>query len=105
MGISSQIGRPYLRSMSIILLVTKETSGHGPIPVGHYSIGPTTRPGGAKRRLMPNPVPRYDFELHGCSNPQICSDGCIAATTNATRDHLNSDLNLEEGRNTLEVIP
>jgi RHS repeat-associated protein len=61
-------------------------SNHGPIPVGNYNIGPITKPGGSRRRLTPDPVGRFGFELHGCPNPATCSDGCIGATTNADRD-------------------
>jgi RHS repeat-associated protein len=78
---------------------------HGPIPVGTYSIGAITRPGGSRRRLTPDPVGRTNLELHGCKNPATCSDGCIGATTNADRDLLNRDLSLEEGQNTLTVVP
>jgi len=78
---------------------------HGPIPVGTYSIGAITRPGGSRRRLTPDPVGRTNLELHGCPNPATCSDGCIGATTNADRDLLNRDLSLEEGQNTLTVVP
>ena len=81
-------------------------SYHGPIPVDTYSIGGITKPGGSRRRLTP-PVPngRTDLELHGCKYPATCSDGCIGATTNADRDLLNKDLSLEEGHNTLTVVP
>jgi hypothetical protein len=78
---------------------------HGPIPVGTYNIGGITVPGGSMRRLTPDPAGRSNLELHGCPNPATCSDGCIGATTNADRDLLNQDLSLEEGRNTLTVIP
>ncbi|HXS29059.1 MAG TPA: RHS repeat-associated core domain-containing protein, partial [Steroidobacteraceae bacterium] len=78
---------------------------HGPIPVGGYNIGPITKPGGSRRRLTPDPVGRTNLELHGCPNPAKCSDGCIGATTNADRDLLNFLLGLEEGYNTLTVLP
>jgi hypothetical protein len=51
------------------------------------------------------PNGRSDLELHGCKNPATCSLGCIGATTNADRDLLNKDLGLEEGHNTLTVVP
>ena len=79
---------------------------HGPIPVGTYAIGPITKPGGSRRRLTPDaPVGRTDLELHGCPNPATCSEGCIGATTNPVRDLLNKDLSLEEGHDTLTVVP
>lgn len=82
---------------------------HGPIPVGLYTIGAPTRPGGFRRRLFPEPMNqmfgRDSFELHGCPNPATCSEGCIGATTNAVRNLLNKDLSLEEGLNTLTVVP
>jgi uncharacterized protein RhaS with RHS repeats len=83
-----------------------DVSDHGPIPVGAYSIGGITKPGGSRRRLTPpTPNGRTDLELHGCRNPATCSEGCIGATTNADRDLLNKDLSLEEGHNTLTVVP
>jgi hypothetical protein len=82
---------------------------HGPIPVGLYTIGMPTTPGGYRRRLSPLPLNqmfgRSSFELHGCPNPATCSEGCIGATTNAVRNQLNKDLGLEEGLNTLTVVP
>jgi RHS repeat-associated protein len=80
-------------------------ANHGPIPVGTYAIGGITSPGGSRRRLTPDPVGRTNLELHGCPNPATCSDGCIGATTNADSDLLNQDLSLEEGQNTLTVVP
>ena len=43
------------------------------------------------------------FQLHGCSDPKRCSDGCVAATTNAAWDRLNNLLHREEGANKLHV--
>lgn len=84
-------------------------SFHGPIPIGDYTIGAPTTPGGFRRNLIPDPsnqmLNRNGFQLHGCPNPATCSEGCIGATTNAVRDLLNKDLSLEEGRNTLMVLP
>jgi RHS repeat-associated protein len=84
-------------------------SNHGPIPVGTYTIGGITLPFGSRRNLAPSPdnqmFGRWGFQLHGCPNPATCSDGCVAATTNADRDLLNQDLSLEEGHNTLTVVP
>jgi uncharacterized protein RhaS with RHS repeats len=78
---------------------------HGPIPVGIYAIGPVTKPGGYRRRLTPDPVGRTNLELHGCPNPVKCSDGCIGGTDPAEVILLNKDLGLEEGHNTLTVVP
>ncbi len=82
---------------------------HGPIPAGIYTIGPPTTPGGYRRNLTPNlnnrMFTRNSFQLHGCPNPATCSEGCIGATSNAVRDLLNADLSLEEGQNTLTVLP
>jgi hypothetical protein len=82
---------------------------HGPIPVGSYTIGGLTSPGGSRRNLIPDPsnqmFGRNAFQLHGCPNPATCSEGCIGATSNAVRDLLNQDLSLEEGQNTLTVVP
>jgi uncharacterized protein RhaS with RHS repeats len=82
---------------------------HGPIPIGGYTIGGLTSPGGSRRPLTPDPSNqmhgRDGFQMHGCPNPATCSDGCVAATTNADRDSLNYDLSLEEGLNHLVVVP
>lgn len=82
---------------------------HGPIPVGSYAIAAPRTLGGARRDLLPDPLNqmfgRDSFQLHGCSNPATCSEGCVASTTNSVRDLLNRLLSLEEGRNRLAVIP
>jgi hypothetical protein len=81
---------------------------HGPIPTGDYTIGPK-RTNSSRRNLSPangnNMHGRNAFQIHGCSNPATCSEGCIAATTNRTRDSLNDLLSREEGDNTLRVVP
>ena len=87
-------------------------SRHGPIPTGRYTIT-AQKPNSARRPLIPDPSfvgprvggNRTDFQIHGCGNPAKCSEGCIAATTNADRDLLNEILSLEEGYNTLLVLP
>ncbi|MBI5196646.1 MAG: DUF2778 domain-containing protein [Nitrospirae bacterium] len=80
----------------------------GPIPPGNYTIGPQ-RPNSSRRNLIPDPTnnmqDRNNFQIHGCGNPNTCSQGCIAATTNVTRDRLNSLLSQEEGNNILHVVP
>jgi hypothetical protein len=48
---------------------------------------------------------RFAFQTHGCGDPATCSDGCIAFTTNADRDEFNENMSLEEGQNTLTVVP
>ena len=82
-------------------------SNHGPIPVGDYTIGPQIS--GGRRNLVPDPSNqmsnRFGFQTHGCSDPETCSIGCIAATTNQTRDQFNQNMSLEEGNNSLTVIP
>jgi RHS repeat-associated protein len=83
-------------------------SFHGPLPVGDYTIG-KQRPGSSRRNLTPHFLNqmfnRGYFQIHGCANPQTCSEGCIAATTNADRDRFNSLMALEEGNNILYVRP
>ncbi len=80
----------------------------GPIPPGDYTIGPQ-RPNSSRRDLIPDPnnnmQGRDSFQIHGCGNSATCSQGCIAATTNNTRDRLNNLLSQEEGNNTLHVVP
>ena len=82
-------------------------SFRGPIPTGEYTIGSMNSRG--RRNLTPlgfnNMQGRDHFQIHGCGNRDRCSAGCIAATTNATRDRLNALLSLEEGNNTLTVEP
>gem|GEM_PF-3407798 len=83
-------------------------SDHGPLPTGDYSVGPQHK-GSSRRDLKPgNPGQmggRFGMQVHGCGNPQTCSDGCIAATTNKVRDRFNLLMGLEEGRNTMHVTP
>lgn len=83
-------------------------SDHGPLPVGTYAIGPQL-PGSSRRNLTPQPgtqmFGRFAMQVHGCGNPATCSNGCIAATTNAVRDEFNQKMGLEEGQNTLTVTP
>ncbi|MFM6928982.1 MAG: tlde1 domain-containing protein [Bdellovibrio sp.] len=81
----------------------------GPLPVGSYSVGPMN-PGSKRRNLTPLPGTDLGnrtggFQTHGCSNPSTCSNGCIAATTNGDRDLLNFIFGLEEGNNTINVVP
>ena len=83
-------------------------SWQGPIPTGTYSIGPLRflLSVAGRRNLTPSqPNGRSDLEIHGCANPSRCSEGCIGATTNRDRNLLNYDLGLEEGFNTLTVLP
>ena len=81
---------------------------HGPLPVGDYTIGPQ-RPGSSRRDLtryiLNEMFSRGYFQVHGCKDPSSCSEGCIAATTNATRDRFNLLMSLEEGNNILHVQP
>ena len=81
---------------------------HGPLPQGDYTIG-RQRPGSSRRDLTPDPrndmQDRDSMQLHGCRDPSTCSDGCIAAKKNTTRDEINRDLHQEEGRNRLHVVP
>jgi len=90
-----------------------DVSDQGPLPVGDYDVGPQY-PGSARRPLDPlgtsifGPIPRTrrsGFQTHGCRNSATCSNGCVAATTNATRDSLNRTLATEEGHNMLHVVP
>jgi RHS repeat-associated protein len=80
---------------------------HGPLPIGDYTIG-RQRAGSSRRSLAPDSATaalgRDSFQLHGCSDPSRCSDGCVAATTNKTRDTLNNLLHREEGANRLHVV-
>ncbi len=83
---------------------------HGPIPTGTYTIGPPLpAPHNLRRWLTPDPANtmfgRSGFQTHGCGDPATCSEGCIAATTNAVRDEFNRLMALEEGQNTLTVQP
>jgi Protein of unknown function (DUF2778) len=79
----------------------------GPLPATQYSIGP--QHGLSRRDLTPtDPTQmgkRNGMQLHGCTNSATCSNGCIGATSNAIRDQLNRILGLEEGHNTLLVVP
>ena len=74
----------------------------------NYSIGPALDALG-RRDLTPlDPKQmgnRKGMQLHGCNHPESCSEGCIAAIPNAVRDRLNHLLHLEEGHNTLQVVP
>jgi RHS repeat-associated protein len=87
-----------------------DVSDHGPIPPGFYRVEPK-KPNSSRRPLTPDPNTkknmhgRFAFQTHGCSNPATCSNGCIAATDNSTRDALNDALAKEEGRNDLVVVP
>jgi RHS repeat-associated protein len=85
-----------------------DRQNHGPLPTGQYSMGAQRR-NSSRRPLTPNAQTdmhdRDSMQTHGCTDPATCSEGCIAATTNATRDELNRILSLEEGRNTLTVVP
>ncbi|AZZ36484.1 hypothetical protein CIK05_06665 [Bdellovibrio sp. qaytius] len=80
----------------------------GPIPAGSFNVGGQAS-NSSRRNLTPQTGTdlggRNSFQIHGCSNPATCSDGCIAATTNATRDELNRIFGLEEGHNTITVVP
>ena len=81
---------------------------HGPLPTGDYSVGPQHK-GSSRRDLSPlqgtRMAGRFGMQVHGCGNPQTCSDGCIAATKNKVRDQFNSFMGLEEGHNTMHVTP
>ena len=83
-------------------------SDSGPLPVNDYSIGRQRR-GSSRRDLTPSDTSkmfdRFAMQIHGCSNTKTCSNGCIAATSNKVRDEFNSAMSLEEGRNTLHVVP
>jgi uncharacterized protein RhaS with RHS repeats len=85
-----------------------DQANHGPTPPGQYSVGPQRR-NSSRRNLTPNAGNqmhnRNAFQTHGCTDPATCSNGCIAAMDNATRDELNRILSLEEGRNSMTVIP
>jgi RHS repeat-associated protein len=77
----------------------------GPIPPRPYKIGDRLTPGGHRRRLTPNPSNgRWGFQTHGCGNPNTCSNGCVAATDNNTRDLFDDLMDLEDN-NTLVVEP
>jgi RHS repeat-associated protein len=86
----------------------------GPLPTGDYSIGNLRSPEGHRRDLLPRPgnnmcapplaTPRDLMQTHGCDDPATCSEGCIAATDNATRDLFDQLMALESG-NTLTVVP
>lgn len=84
---------------------------HGPVVPGSYGIG-AQRAGSSRRNLDPSPqtqqtlnaISRGAFQTHGCSDPATCSNGCIAATTNATRDEFNRLMSLETD-NSLQVVP
>jgi RHS repeat-associated protein len=80
----------------------------GPLPTGTYKIE-QQRPSSSRRDLTPSPgntmFGRFAFQVHGCRNPASCSEGCIAATTNQVRDEFNRLMSLEEGNNTLTVVP
>jgi RHS repeat-associated protein len=82
-------------------------AGHGPLPPGNYRI--SARNGHGHRRPLtsltgPIPYNRDAFQTHGCPNPATCSQGCIAATTNATRNLFDRLMDLESP-NTLMVLP
>jgi uncharacterized protein RhaS with RHS repeats len=80
---------------------------HGPLPATNYSIGP--QHGLSRRDLTPTDPTQMGglngMQLHGCTHPETCSDGCIAAVPNGVRDQLNHLLHLEEDHNTLRVVP
>ncbi len=86
----------------------EKTKDAGPLPWGGYNIGPQ-KSNYSRRALSPFPSndmhERGDFQIHGCKDPKTCSQGCIGATTNAVRDQFNRLMSLEEGNNTLIVIP
>ena len=79
----------------------------GPIRRGGYDVGPEF--GLGHRDLTPWPENDManckKFETHGCPNPATCSEGCIAATGNYTRDYFNYLMSSEEGSNTIVVVP
>jgi len=81
---------------------------HGPPPIGGYTIS-RQLPKSLRRNLIPDAsnimFGRSAFQIHGCADPAKCSEGCIAATTNSTRDRLNELLRLEEDANHLTVVP
>jgi hypothetical protein len=67
--------------------------------VGGYAIGRPTIPGGGRRNLTPDPGTdmhgRSGMQSHGCTNPETCSEGCLAATRNSDRDEYNRMLSTE----------
>ncbi len=80
----------------------------GPLPPSAYGVGGRTTSGGHRRNLTPLPGSdmkgRDSMQTHGCSNPDNCSEGCIAATDNGVRDLFDNLLDLEPD-NTVTVIP
>jgi RHS repeat-associated protein len=86
----------------------ERVSNRGPIPAGGYTIEPQL-PNSSRRKLIPFPTNtmhgRSGFQTHGCGDSSTCSEGCIAATANEVRDRFNDLMALEEGQNTLVVIP
>ena len=81
---------------------------HGPLPMTDYSIGPALDALGRRDLIPADPTQmgrRFGMQLHGCKNRDSCSNGCIGATTNKVRDRLNELFHLEEGHNTLQVVP
>lgn len=81
----------------------------GPAPTGTYDLSAPTKPGGGRRHMNPksgtNMKGRSDIETHGCTNPATCSEGCLAAKSNKTRDDFNDAMSKEEGNNTVKVVP
>jgi RHS repeat-associated protein len=76
----------------------RDRSNVGPPPDGLYAIGPKKLTS-SRRNLTPDPrnnmFGRSAFQTHGCDDPFTCSNGCIAATDNATRDTWNRSMDLE----------
>ncbi|MCE9556157.1 MAG: hypothetical protein K8T91_22640, partial [Planctomycetes bacterium] len=80
----------------------------GPLPSGTYDVG-AQKSNSSRRPLTPVfPLDTYGsnrpggYQTHGCGDTASCSSGCIAATTNATRDKLNQIFGLEK-TNTISV--
>jgi YD repeat-containing protein len=85
-----------------------DVQSQGPIPPGLYNIEAKNNPRRNHqtwRYLEPvEPIKRGPFAIHGCGNPNTCSEGCLAATDNNTRDDLDFFLRFEEGKNRLTVM-
>ena len=79
----------------------------GPAPTGGYTVG-DQHANSSRRDLNPDPTTdmhgRSSMQTHGCSNPDNCSEGCVAATDNATRDEFNRLMDLENN-NRMSIAP
>jgi len=72
-------------------------------------FGPKHDDPSSRRDLTPDPendmMGRDGIQTHGCGDPSTCSEGCIAAKSNDTRDAFNDAMSSEEGDNTVIVLP